>query len=58
VFHYQALHLSDMGRAFGGRAGDCPVAEAAADHLLRLPFFNDITMEQQALVVDALLATS
>jgi dTDP-4-amino-4,6-dideoxygalactose transaminase len=54
VFHYQALHLSDMGRRFGGRPGDCPVTEDAADRLLRLPFFNAITLEQQAQVVDAL----
>jgi dTDP-4-amino-4,6-dideoxygalactose transaminase len=54
VFHYQALHLSEMGRRFGGSPGDCPVAEDAADRLLRLPFFNDITPEQQAQVVDAL----
>ncbi|MHA1279988.1 MAG: dTDP-4-amino-4,6-dideoxygalactose transaminase, partial [Candidatus Helarchaeota archaeon] len=24
VFHYQPLHLSDMGRKFGGSPGDCP----------------------------------
>ncbi len=27
VFHYWPLHLSDMGRKFGGRDGDCPVME-------------------------------
>ena len=54
VFHYQALHLSQMGRRLGGSPGDCPVAEDAADRLLRLPFFNDITPEQQAQVADAL----
>lgn len=53
VFHYQALHLSEMGRRFGGAPGDCPVAEDAADRLLRLPFFNDITTDQQAQVVEA-----
>ena len=58
VFHYQALHLSTMGQKFGGRAGQCPVTEGMADRLLRLPFFNSITREQQAQVVDALLASS
>src|SRR5262249_47304084 len=24
VFHYQPLHLSDVGRRFGGQPGDCP----------------------------------
>lgn len=55
VFHYQSLHLSDMGRKFGGQVGDCPVTEAMTDRLLRLPFFNDMTTEQLALVVDALI---
>ena len=37
VFHYQALHLSDVGRSLGGRRGQCPVTEEAADTLVRLP---------------------
>ena len=28
VFHYQPLHLSEMGRQFGGAEGDCPVTES------------------------------
>jgi dTDP-4-amino-4,6-dideoxygalactose transaminase len=58
VFHYQALHTSVMGQKFGGRAGQCPVAEGMADRLLRLPFFNSITRDQQSQAIDALLATS
>src|SRR5437588_538861 len=27
VFHYVPLHLSKMGKQFGGQAGDCPVTE-------------------------------
>ncbi|HEX2619024.1 MAG TPA: dTDP-4-amino-4,6-dideoxygalactose transaminase, partial [Phototrophicaceae bacterium] len=27
VFHYLPLHLSDMGREFGGQPGECPVTE-------------------------------
>ena len=54
VFHYQALHLSEMGRRFGGAEGQCPVTERLADCLLRLPFFNDMTTDQQARVVAAL----
>jgi dTDP-4-amino-4,6-dideoxygalactose transaminase len=56
VFHYLPLHLSDMGRHFGGREGDCPVTEKVSDRLLRLPFYNDLTEEDQAKVVDAILA--
>ncbi len=43
VFHYLPLNASPMGERFGARRGDCPVAEAASDRLLRLPFFFDLT---------------
>src|SRR5437762_7822196 len=45
VFHYVPLHLSEMGRRFGGRAGDCPVAESVSDRLVRLPFFASLSAE-------------
>lgn len=53
VFHYVPLHLSEMGRRFGGRRGDCPVTEAAGDRLLRLPFYCDLSEADQAQVIDA-----
>ncbi|NEO48313.1 MAG: dTDP-4-amino-4,6-dideoxygalactose transaminase [Moorea sp. SIO4G2] len=51
VFHYLPLHLSDMGREFGGKEGDCLVTEDVSDRLLRLPFYNDMTEADQARVV-------
>jgi dTDP-4-amino-4,6-dideoxygalactose transaminase len=54
IFHYQPLHLSRMGQRFGGRAGDCPVTELVSDRLLRLPFHNELTEEEQATVVTAI----
>jgi len=54
VFHYQALHLSKMGMEFGGRPGQCPVTEAAADHLLRLPFYNELSDEKQSKAIEAI----
>lgn len=51
VFHYLPLHLSRMGRLFGGKEGDCPVTEGISDRLLRLPFFNDLSETDQARVV-------
>jgi dTDP-4-amino-4,6-dideoxygalactose transaminase len=54
VFHYLPLHLSDMGRRFGGKEGDCPVTEEVSDRLLRLPFYNDLTEADQARVVEAI----
>jgi dTDP-4-amino-4,6-dideoxygalactose transaminase len=54
VFHYVPLHLSKMGRKFGGREGDCPVAEELCDRLIRLPFYNTLTEPDQVRVVDAI----
>jgi dTDP-4-amino-4,6-dideoxygalactose transaminase len=54
VFHYLPLHLSAMGRSFGGVPGGCPVTEDVSDRLVRLPFFNDLTEEEQTRVVDAI----
>jgi dTDP-4-amino-4,6-dideoxygalactose transaminase len=54
VFHYLPLHLSDMGRDFGGRPGDCPVTEDVSDRLLRLPFFNSLREPEQARVVESI----
>ncbi len=53
VFHYLPLHLSKMGRGFGGEVGNCPVAEDVSDRLLRLPFFNDLPEEDQRIVIEA-----
>jgi dTDP-4-amino-4,6-dideoxygalactose transaminase len=54
AFHYLPLHLSEMGRRFGGRPGGCPVTEDVSSRLLRLPFYNDLTESDQALVVAAI----
>ena len=53
VFHYQPLHLSDVGRRLGGRDGQCPVTEDAADRLVRLPMFFQLSDEDQRIVIDA-----
>jgi len=55
VFHYLPLHLSDMGRKFGGKIGDCPVTENLNDRLLRLPFYNILTRDEQERVINAIL---
>jgi dTDP-4-amino-4,6-dideoxygalactose transaminase len=52
VFHYLPLHLSAMGLQAGGRQGQCPVTERVSDCLLRLPFYNDLTVSEQAEIVD------
>lgn len=58
VFHYLPLHLSPMGRRFGGKQGDCPVAEDVSQRLLRLPFYNAMTESELMAVVEAVLRFS
>jgi dTDP-4-amino-4,6-dideoxygalactose transaminase len=53
VFHFQPLHISKMGQRFGGKPGDCPVAESVSDRLVRLPFYNQLTEEEQESVIQA-----
>jgi dTDP-4-amino-4,6-dideoxygalactose transaminase len=55
VFHYLPLHLSDMGRQYGGKEGDCPVTESISEQLLRLPMFYALTDAEQDEVIAALL---
>ena len=55
VFHYMPLHLSEMGRKFGGKEGDCPVAECVSDRVIRLPFYNELNEADQDRVVAAVV---
>ena len=55
VFHYLPLHLSDMGRQFSGKPGDCPVTEDVSHRLLRLPFYYGLTEDEQMAVLNAIL---
>ena len=54
VFHYLPLHLSPMGKKFGGRPGDCPVAEQVSERILRLPFYTALKGSEQDLVVKSI----
>ncbi len=51
AFHYLPLHLSQMGRRFGGAPGQCPVTEEISDRLLRLPFYTDLGQSEQDEIV-------
>jgi dTDP-4-amino-4,6-dideoxygalactose transaminase len=53
VFHYVPLHVSTMGLKF--RARECPVAEDVSTRLLRLPFYNDLTQEDQLSIISAIM---
>jgi dTDP-4-amino-4,6-dideoxygalactose transaminase len=54
VFHYLPLHLSEMGRSLGGIEGSCPVTEEMSARLLRLPFYKDLTEDDQSRVIEAI----
>lgn len=53
VFHYLPLHMSDMGRRYGARPGQCAVSRSTSDRLLRLPFFNELEGRVLERVVEA-----
>ena len=58
VFHYQPLHLSQVGKALGGELGQCPISEVAGDCLVRLPLFsllNETQLERIASAVTSFL---
>jgi dTDP-4-amino-4,6-dideoxygalactose transaminase len=58
VFHYLPLHLSEMGRQFGGHAGQCPVTESISDRLVRLPLFYQLSDADQQRVIEAVMTST
>ena len=54
VFHYVPLHLSQMGNKFGGKVGDCPVTEDVSERLVRLPFYTNLSKEEQDYILNEL----
>jgi dTDP-4-amino-4,6-dideoxygalactose transaminase len=53
TFHYTPLHLSEMGQKLGGRPGQCPVTEYISERLVRLPFYNHLSEQEQTAIIDA-----
>lgn len=56
VFHYQALNTSVVGKEFGAVDGQCPVAERAAQTLVRLPLFASLSEDDIDRVLAAVTA--
>ncbi len=50
TFHYGPLNKSDYGSRFGG---ECPIAEAVADRIVRLPLYASLTESEQDQVIQA-----
>jgi dTDP-4-amino-4,6-dideoxygalactose transaminase len=53
IYYPSPLHLQPAFASLGGRAGDCPESERAAQEVLSIPLYPEITEEQQARVVQA-----
>lgn len=55
VLHYLPLHLPDMGKRYGGKIGEFPVAEDISDRLMRLPFHNGLNSADQEQVIETIV---
>ncbi|OWY60998.1 hypothetical protein B7486_66155, partial [cyanobacterium TDX16] len=60
AFHFQPLHRSAMGRRLAAASGSAvpalPVTDSVAERLVRLPFFTDLTEDEQTRVIEAATA--
>jgi len=54
VFYPIPLHMQPCFRGLGYKAGDFPVAEKAAQEVLSLPVFPEMTTEQQDYVINTI----
>lgn len=55
VFHYVPLHRSPMGERLGCAPDACPVTDEVSARLLRLPFFNALTEDEQQRTIDTVM---
>jgi dTDP-4-amino-4,6-dideoxygalactose transaminase len=54
--HYPIpLHLQPACRGYGYQVGSLPVTEAAAEHILSLPMYAELTAEQVELIAGCLV---
>ncbi len=56
TFHYQPLHLSKMGKIYGGENGDCPVTETIYRKLLRLPLYHNLKDKELEFIISVIIS--
>ncbi|MGH9784713.1 MAG: DegT/DnrJ/EryC1/StrS family aminotransferase, partial [Terriglobia bacterium] len=54
IYYPVPLHLQPAFTSLGGRVGDCPESERAAQEVLSIPLYPEITEEQQVRVVQTI----
>ena len=54
VFHFVPLHSSPMGKKFGYAEGGLPNTEQLSARLLRLPFYYEMTKDEQEYIVQCM----
>ncbi len=55
VFHYIPLHGSLMGLESASFYSECPVSEALSNRIVRLPFFLDLDLDQQNIIIKKIM---
>lgn len=51
VFHYLPLHSSKMGKKYGYKKDQLPIAENLSARILRLPFYYNLSKKEQLYII-------